>query len=47
MSKATKEQLPTQASLDEIPELDLTKAKFLGRGLRKEAKLPLRALREA
>jgi DNA-binding XRE family transcriptional regulator len=47
MSKATKEKLPTRASLDEIPEIDLTKAKVLGRGLRKDAKLPLRALREA
>jgi len=30
-----------------MPEIDPTKAKFLGRGLRKDRKLPLRALREA
>src|SRR5262245_26328593 len=38
---------PTKESLNEIPELDLTKAKILGRGLRKDRTLPLRVLREA
>jgi hypothetical protein len=38
---------PSRESLKEIPELDLAKAKVLGRGLRKEKKLPLRVLREA
>jgi hypothetical protein len=38
---------PTRESLKEIPELDLSKAKVLGRGLRKDRKLPLRVLREA
>ena len=48
MSKAAKKHpSPTQASLDEIPEIDLKKARILGRGLRKDRKLPLRALREA
>lgn len=37
---------PTQASLDDLPEIDVTKARILGRGLRKDRKLPLRALRE-
>ena len=46
MSKAKMKQ-PTAASLDDLPEIDLTKTKFLGRGLRKDRKLPLRALREA
>jgi hypothetical protein len=38
---------PSQASLDDMPELDLKNARILGRGLRKDRKLPLRALREA
>jgi DNA-binding XRE family transcriptional regulator len=38
---------PAASSLDEIPEVDLKKARILGRGLRKDRKLPLRALREA
>ncbi len=47
MSKAAKTKEPTRASLDELPEIDLKKARILGRGLRKDRKLPLRALREA
>ena len=47
MSKAAKINQPTQASLDDLPEIDVTKARVLGRGLRKDRKLPLRALREA
>jgi hypothetical protein len=46
MSKAAKISQPTQASLDDLPEIDVTKARILGRGLRKDRKLPLRALRE-
>ena len=47
MTKTAKKKEPTQASLDELPEIDLKKARILGRGLRKDRKLPLRALREA
>ena len=47
MSKAAKIKQPTQASLDDLPEIDVMKARILGRGLRKDRKLPLRALREA
>jgi DNA-binding XRE family transcriptional regulator len=47
MSKAAKIKQPTQTSLDDLPEIDVTKARILGRGLRKDRKLPLRALREA
>ncbi len=47
MSKAAKMKPPSQASLDDMPELDLKKARVLGRGLRKDRMLPLRALREA
>jgi hypothetical protein len=47
MSKAAKMKHPTQSSLDEVPEVDLKKARILGRGLRKDRKLPLRALRAA
>ncbi|CAN5754516.1 hypothetical protein BH11MYX3_BH11MYX3_38700 [soil metagenome] len=47
MSKAAKMKPPSQASLDDLPELDLKKARVLGRGLRKDRMLPLRALREA
>lgn len=47
MSKAVKMKQPTQASLDEAPEIDLKKARILGRDLRKDRKLPLRTLREA
>lgn len=47
MSKAARTKEPTQASLDELPEIDLKKARILGRGLRKDRKLPLRVLREA
>ena len=40
---------PSKASLEEIPELDVTKAKVLRRGPRpgRTLKLPLRAMREA
>jgi len=37
---------PSKKSLAEIPELDLMKATFLGRGLRRNRRLPLRALRQ-
>jgi hypothetical protein len=47
MQKAAKKMQPTKESLDEIPELDLNKAKVIGRGLRKDRRLPLRVLREA
>lgn len=47
MSKAARIKEPTQTSLDDVPELDVKKARVLGRGLRKDRKLPLRALREA
>ena len=47
MSKTTETKHPTPSSLDEVPEIDLKKARILGRGLRKDRKLPLRALREA
>ena len=47
MSKAARIKKPTQTSLDDVPELDVKKARVLGRGLRKDRKLPLRALREA
>jgi DNA-binding XRE family transcriptional regulator len=47
MSKVAKVNQPTPASLDDLPEIDVTKARVLGRGLRKDRKLPLRALREA
>jgi len=47
MSKAAKIKQPTQASLDDLPEIDVTKARILGRGLRKDRKLPLRVLRDA
>ena len=38
---------PSPESLEDIPELDITKAKVLGRGLGKHRKLSLRALRVA
>ena len=47
MNKVIKTREPSKQSLLEIPELDLTKAKVLGRGLKKDQRLPLRALREA
>lgn len=47
MSKAARIKEPTQTSLDDVPELDVKKARIVGRGLRKDRKLPLRALREA
>ena len=47
MHKASRAVRPTKDSLDEVPELDLATAKRLGRGLRKERRLPLRGLREA
>ena len=47
MSKAARLKHPSPASLDDMPEVDLKKARLLGRGLRKDRKLPLRALREA
>jgi DNA-binding XRE family transcriptional regulator len=47
MSKSAKINQPTQPSLDDLLEIDVTKARVLGRGLRKDRKLPLRALREA
>ena len=37
---------PSKMSLAEIPELDFSTAKVLGRGLRKDRRLPLRVLRE-
>jgi hypothetical protein len=37
----------SKASTEEITETDLTKSKIVGRGLRKDRKLPLRAVREA
>jgi DNA-binding XRE family transcriptional regulator len=46
MSKAASKVTREHTSLREIPELDLTKAKRLGRGLRKDRRLPLRVLRE-
>ncbi len=46
MHKAPKNMRPSKESLEEIPELDLSKAKVIGRGLRKDRRLPLRALRE-
>lgn len=48
MSKtANRLKPPMPSSLDEIPEIDLKKARVLGRGLGKDRKLPLRVLREA
>jgi len=47
MPKTAKRMRPTKESLDEIPGIDLSEAKILGRGLRKDRKLPLRVLREA
>ncbi len=38
---------PSKQSLLEIPEVDLTKARVLGRGLKKDRRLPLRVLRES
>ncbi len=48
MPKAAKvkKTQPSKESLDEIPELDLGKAKVIGRGLAKDKRLPLRVLRE-
>jgi hypothetical protein len=37
---------PTRASLAEIPELNFATTRILGRGLRKDRRLPLRVLRE-
>jgi hypothetical protein len=36
MSKAAKISQPTEASLDDLPEIDVTKTRILGRGLRKD-----------
>jgi hypothetical protein len=47
MSKTARNTQPRRESLEEIPELDLIKAKVVGRGLRKDRRLPLRVLREA
>jgi hypothetical protein len=47
MSKAAKMKHPSQASLDDVPEIDPKKARILGRGFGRDRKLPLRALREA
>ena len=47
MNKAIKTTEPSKQSLLEIPELDLTKARILGRGLKKDRRLPLRVLRES
>ncbi len=47
MNKAIKRGEPSNQSLLEMPELDLTKARILGRGLKKDRRLPLRAMREA
>ena len=38
---------PNKASLDEMPEIDLSNAKVIGRGLRKDRRLTLRTLRVA
>jgi hypothetical protein len=38
---------PTKESLAEIPELDAPKSKIVGRGLLKDRRIPLRALRNA
>ena len=46
MHKVAKASGPSRESLRDIPEVDLKKAKVLGRGLRKDRKLPLRVLRE-
>lgn len=37
---------PSKASLAEIPERDFSTAQVIGRGLRKDRRLPLRVLRE-
>lgn len=46
MSEDT-EDGPSAESLAEIPEIDFTTAKIIGRGLLKDRKVPLRILREA
>jgi len=46
MSKAAKKLSATKESLRDVPELDFTNAKLLGRGLRKDRRLPLKVLRE-
>lgn len=38
---------PSKASLDEIPELDVSKAKIVGRGLKVGRRFDLKALRAA
>lgn len=38
---------PNKASLNEIPEIDMSKAKVIGRGLGKDRRVSLRALRTA
>ena len=47
MNKAIKTNEPNEQSLVDIPELDLRTARVLGRGLKKDRRLPLRALRES
>jgi len=47
MNKAIKTPEPSKQSMLEIPQVDLAKARILGRGLKKDRRLPLRVLRES
>lgn len=47
MAARGKTKTPKGPETDDMPELDLASARFLGRGLKKDRRLTLRAIRES